>query len=313
MSKKELEKPEERKKVVLVSTWRIILNEIWTDKRAFISAIIFLSLLLFVFIGSVIIGTENALAFDLFNMNQPPTWWIWGPGGSETGGILGTDTAGRDMFQILMVSTRNSIAIGFTVSILSIITGLIIGLIAGFYGGHVDNVIMRIIDFIIILPTTMLLITIRSIIVGFDITHLILILYAFGWQARARNIRGVTLGERVKEYVLASKTLGTPNIVIIFKKVLPNLTAVVAADVVLTLSLGVGMEVGLTALGFGLPVGTPSIGNLVANALQPINLQVRVWNWLPAIIILFIIMITINFIGQAVSRASNAQQRMSSN
>jgi peptide/nickel transport system permease protein len=71
------------------------------------------------------------------------------------------------------------------------------------------------------------------------------------------------------------------------------------------------MEVGLTALGVGLPPGVPSLGNLVANALVAINMQQRVWNWLPAIIMLFILMITINYVNQAISRAANAQQRRS--
>jgi len=305
-----LETLENNKEVRLIKTRQIIWNEIKADRRAFISLCIFTFIMISVFIGAWIIGTEAALNFDLFNMNHAPNWWQWGPA-PRTGGILGTDTAGRDMLQILIVSTRNSIAIGFSVAIIAIIIGVAVGLISGFYGGHIDNVLMRIVDFLIVLPTIMIMVIIRSSVVGFGVGHMILLLAGFGWLARSRLIRSVTFGERVKEYVLASKTLGTPNIVIIIKKVFPNIITVVMADIIITLGISVGIEVGLTAMGVGLPPGIPSLGNLVANALVAINMQQRAWNWLPAILMVFILMLTINYVGQAISRAANAQQRRS--
>jgi len=295
----------------LTSMRKIFWREIKADKRALISLFVFIAVMLFVFIASQVIGVQNALAHDIFNLNQAPSWWVWGQGGSATGGLLGTDGAGRSVLNVLLVGARNSIMIGFTVSIMSIIVGLIVGLISGYYGGQVDNVIMRILDTLTIIPTLMIMMVLRTMIQNFGILDMILLLFMFSWLGRARYIRNLTMGQRVLDYVNASKTLGTRNLTIIFRKILPNLVAMVSADVVLSLGMSIGMETGLTVLGFGLPVGTPSLGNLIANALIPANMSQRQWNWLPAIVLVFIIMFTINFIGQAMSRAANAQQRIS--
>jgi len=290
---------------------QIFWRELKADKRALISLFIFIALMAFVFIASAVIGNANALRPHILNLNQTPSWWPWGPGGSPTGGILGTDGAGRSVMNVLLVGARNSILIGFTVSILSIIVGTIVGLIAGYYGGNVDNVIMRILDTLTIVPTLMIMMVLRTLIVNFTLTHMILLLFLFSWLGRARSIRNLTMGQRVLDYVSASKTLGTRNATIIVRKILPNLVAMISADIVLTLGTSIGMETTLTVLGFGLPIGTPSLGNLIANALVPANMAMRQWNWLPAVILVFLIMLTINYIGQALSRAANAQQRLS--
>jgi len=295
----------------LTSMRKIFWREIKADKRALISLFLFIAIMLTVFISSQIIGVQNALSHNIFNLNQPPMWWPWGQGGTAAGGLLGTDGAGRDVLMVLLVGARNSILIGFTVSIMSIIVGLLVGLIAGYYGGQVDNVIMRILDTLTIIPTLMIMMVLRTMISNFGIMDMILLLFMFSWLGRARYIRNLTMGQRVLDYVNASKTLGTRNITIMFRKILPNLVAMVSADVVLSLGTSIGMETGLTVLGFGLPVGTPSLGNLIANALVPANMSMRQWNWLPAIVLVFLIMFTINFIGQAMSRAANAQQRIS--
>jgi peptide/nickel transport system permease protein len=294
-----------------VSMRRIFWRELKADKRALVSLFVFIGIMLFVFIGAQVVGAQTALRPNIFNLNQPPTWWLWQGGGSPTGGLLGTDGGGRSVAQILLVSARNSIMIGFTVSILSLIIGIVVGLIAGYYGGTTDGVIMRILDTVTIIPTTMIMMVIRIMIVDFTIFHMIGLLLMFSWIGRARYIRNLTMGQRVLDYVSASKTLGTRNPAIIVKKILPNLVAMISAEVVLTLGTSIGMETGLTVLGFGLPIGTPSLGNLISNALIPANMSLRQWNWLPAIVVVFIIMLTINYVGQALSRAANAQQRLS--
>jgi len=294
-----------------ISLRRIFWRELKADKRALVSLFVFTAVMLTVFISSAVIGPQNALRHDIFNLNQAPTWWLWGNGGSATGGILGTDGAGRSVMSFLMVGARNSILIGFSVSIMSIILGTVIGLIAGYYGGNVDNVIMRVLDTLTIVPTLMIMMVIRTLIIDFSLFDMILLLFMFSWLGRARYIRNLTMGQRVLDYVSASKTLGTRNTTIMLRKILPNLVAMISADVVLTLGTSIGMETGLTVLGFGLPVGTPSLGNLIANATIPANMTMRQWNWLPAIALVFILMLTINYIGQALSRAANAQQRLS--
>ena len=298
--------------IKITSFRRILLREILMDTRAIISLVVLIILMSIIFIGTAILGAEEVLAqFDIFNFNQAPTWWRWGHGPSATGGILGTDGAGRDMLSLLIVSARTSIVIGFSVSIINITIGLIVGLLAGYYGGHFDNVVMRILDMMTIVPTLMVMMVLRIMMADFNIWNMIFIMTIFGWTGRARYIRNLTLGQRIQDYVDASRTLGTRNIMIIIKKIVPNLAAMISADVVLTMSTSIGMETGLTVLGFGLPPGTPSLGNLIANAMVAANMQFRQWNWLPAIILVFVLMCCISYVGQAVSRAANAQQRLS--
>ncbi|MCL2839950.1 MAG: ABC transporter permease [Defluviitaleaceae bacterium] len=298
--------------VKIISLRKIFIREIFADKLALVSLFVFVGIMLFVFIGAAVIGVDQALAFDIFNLNQAPTWWPFGNGGSPTGGFLGTTPSGQSMAQILIVAARNSIIIGFSVSFLSLTTSILLGLVIGYYGGHIDNVAMRIMDTLVIIPTIMVMIIVRTLMLDFGVFHMVMILYMFSWIGPARGIRNLTMGQKVQDYVAASKTLGTRNIAIIFKKILPNLTAMISAMVVLTVGTSIGIETGLAVIGFGLPVGTPSLGNLVANALNPTHMSQRQWNWLPAVILILIIIISINFVGQAMSRAANAQQRLSS-
>jgi len=298
--------------VKLTSFWQFLIREFKADKTALVSLIVLIAVLSTIFISAIYLdSTEIMRGMDLFNRDQAPTWWRWGNGPSETGGLLGTDAAGRSMVHMLIIGTQNSIRIGFTVSIISIVIGLVVGLFAGYYGGHFDNAVMRFLDMWAIIPSLMTMIVLRVMMTNFGVWHMIFLLTIFSWQGRARQIRNLTFGQRVQDYVEASRTLGTRNITIIFKKILPNLAAMVSADVILTLGTSIGIETGLTALGFGLPPGTPSIGFFISNALVSVNIQFRQWNWFPAIILVFIIMFSINFVGLAVSRAANAQQRLS--
>jgi peptide/nickel transport system permease protein len=139
---------------------------------------------------------------------------------------------------------------------------------------------------------------------------MILLLVAFSWMGRARLIRSVALQQRNMEYVSASKTMGTRNLVIMFREVVPNLLPVIAPDVVLTIATTIGVETGLSMLGFGLPQSTPSLGSIINNAMVLINLQQRWWMWFPAILLIFTLTLCINFIGQAIQRVADPRQRL---
>jgi peptide/nickel transport system permease protein len=91
---------------------------------------------------------------------------------------------------------------------------------------------------------------------------------------------------------------------------MPNMVAIMAADIVLTMSATIGVEVGLTLVGFGFPPGVPSLGSIIQNAVNLANLQNRWWMWFPAMLLMFIIMLCINFVGQAVQRVADPRQRM---
>ncbi len=282
------------------SNWSILGRELLKDKMA-IGSLIFLFLFLIGIYGSIaLINQDEVTKIDLMAIQAAPSADHW----------LGTDDAGRDIFGQLVIGARNSFTIGFMITILSAAIGLTIGLIAGFFGGLVDNVIMRFIDFILVLPFLMLVIVFVTIIPKYGVWEFIAIMTAFLWVGKARLIRAKVLAERELDYVQASKTLGTPNWKIITFGILPNLSSIVIVNLTLNLAGNIGIETGLSYLGFGLPDGTPSLGTLVSSATNPVILEQYWWMWLPASLLILVLILAINFIGQALKRATDAKQRL---
>lgn len=279
---------------------RLIWKEILHDKLALISFVLFVIILLTVFIGSLTVDTASSVKVNLAQLNKPPSEKY----------LLGTDGSGRDMLTQLFLGARNSILIAFSVTILTGILGIIIGLISGFYGGIVDNISMRILDFFSMLPTLMLIIVLVSLIPRYNVITFVLIMTAFGWFGKARLIRAKTLQQTNLDYVRASKTLGTHNAIIMFREVLPNIASLIIVNLTLNLAANMGLETGLTFLGFGLPFNTPSLGTLISYAAIPENMQRRPWQWLPASLLIIVLMICINFIGQAIKKAADSKQRV---
>jgi len=290
--------------VKVPSTAALFWREIRADKLAMVGLFVVTFILLFAFIGAAIITTERATQNNLHNRRHPPSWQ-----GGPPGHILGTDEGGRDMFEMLVVASRNSLFLGFSVAVLSIIIGIVIGIFSGFYGGHIDNVIMRIVDTWEMVPAMMFIIALVTLLPR-TMPLFILLLVMFTWMGRTRVIRAMALQQRAMDYVAASKTLGTRNITIIFREVFPNMISIIAANIVITMSTVIGIETGLTLLGYGLRPGTPSLGTIIGNATNLGHLQNRWWMWFPAILMVFIISLCINFVGQAISRASDPRQRL---
>ncbi|AZQ49075.1 ABC transporter permease [Bacillus sp. GX] len=281
------------------SGFSIMWRELRKDKLAMFSLVFLAILLLAVYATSFIMKQEDIVRVDLFAIYAPPSAEHW----------LGTDYGGRDIFGQLIIGTRNSFTIGLAITILSCFIGLSIGLIAGYFGGTIDNIIMRIIDFVMVLPFLMLVIVFITLVPTFNIFTFILIMSVFLWTGKARLIRSKVLTEKELDYVSASKTLGTPNWKIILFQVLPNLSSIIIVSITLNLAGNIGIESGLTFLGFGLPESTPSLGTLVSYARNPDVLQEKWWIWLPASIMILTLMLCINFIGQALRRSADARQR----
>ncbi len=282
------------------SFFRLMMKEIVHDKFALVSLILFLTILVTVFIGAIFVDPAASTKINLGAMNKAPSDKF----------ILGTDGSGRSMVSQIFLGARNSFLIAFGVTILGGIIGILVGLNAGFYGGKVDNVIMRILDFFSMLPSLMIIIVVVSLIPHYNVTTFVLIITTFSWFSDARLVRAKTLQQSNLDYVQASKTLGTKNIVIMFREVLPNIGSLIIVNLTLNLAGNMGLETGLTFLGFGLPFATPSLGTLISYAAIPENMQRRWWQWLPAALLIVIMMLCINFVGQAIRRAADAKQRV---
>ena len=279
---------------------KTIWREIKGDKVAFIALIILTLILLAAYTSPLFLDQSASSKINFMQIYQPPSAEFW----------LGTDRGGRDIFVQLMIGARNSITIGVAVTVIAGFLGLTIGLISGYFGGKVDFVIMRGLDFLMVLPTLMLIIVFVTIVPRFTVWSFIAIMSILLWFGKARLIRSRALAERELDYVNASKTLGTPNWKIMLFEVFPNLSSLVIVNMTLSLASNIGLETGLTFLGFGLPESTPSLGTLISYASHPDVMENKWWVWLPASLLILVVMLCINYVGQAIKRASDARQRL---
>ena len=281
--------------------FQVIVREFLKDKIALAALIILTLIFLFIYIGPFFINEATALKVNILQRYKAP---------GVNGYLLGSDEGGRDVFAMLVIGARNSVTIGFTITILTCIIGIIVGLISGYYGKWVDTTLMRIVDFIMILPTLMIIIVFVTVIPNYTLFHFILIMTLFYWVGSARLFRTRTLQEASLDYVNAAKTLGSSDLQIMFREILPNISSLIIVNLILRLAGNIGIETGLTYLGFGLPYTTPSLGTLISAAKTQDIIENKMWVWLPATILILVMMLCINYIGQAFQRAADARQRL---
>jgi len=277
----------------------LIWKEIRRDPFAIISVLIILFFLIVAFVWGNLIDESAVARLNIMRRDLPPSQFS----------PLGTDEAGRPMLQWLIVSWRNSLMMSIIITIPIIISGTVIGLFIGYYGKYADFIVLRLVDIISMVPNLMVVILMSAILPQWRTWEFAFVMIALGWFGSARLIRARCLQEQAKDYVMASKTLGTHNVKIIFKKIFPNVLSFALVSGILTFASMIGFEVGLTVLGYGLPVGTPSIGRFISAAMNPIVLANRQWQWVPAVLIIFLFSISILGLGEAVKRGVNPRQR----
>jgi peptide/nickel transport system permease protein len=283
------------------SLWKSMWKEIRLDRLAMAGLILFGLMIAATYIGSLFID-ENL-------MRAMNTARIFGhPQLSDPFAPFGFDNLGRNIFHYLVIGARTSFNIAFMVTGLSVAFGMVVGLLAGYFGGFFDWIVMRILDFFAMVPPILIFVII-VIAVGPGPIGFAVMMAAFSWAGTARLIRAMSLKQGALEYVAASKTLGTPNFIVIFREVLPNLVSIVTANLTLNLAANVGIETGLTMLGLGLPHGYPSLGRLIYFGTEARHIQDRWWLWVPAALVVIIMMLCINFVGQALNRAADAKKR----
>lgn len=283
------------------STWQMICREFKKDKLALGCLIFIVVLICGIYIGSLFLNTSKVMKVNILEQYSTP---------GTDGMLLGADQSGRNVFDMLILGARNSLTIGFSITVLIELIGITFGVISGYFGGHIDNIMMRFLDFMMSLPVLMLIIVIVSIIPHYSMVTFVLVMSAFYWVGTARLVRSKALSEAQKDYISASKISGTSNLVIIFRELLPNLSSIIIVDAILNLTANIGIEVGLTFLGFGLPSNIPSLGTLIGFAQDPDILTTKLWVWLPAALLILVLCVGISYIGNVVRRAFDARQRL---
>lgn len=179
--------------------------------------------------------------------------------------LFGTDDVGRDYFTRSLYGGRISLMVGFMAMIISTLVGTIIGAISGYFGGKIDDFIMRSIDILMCIPTFFLILVINSYL-GASVKNLILIIGFLGWMSIARIVRGETLSVKEREYVLYAKASGQSSFKIITKHIIPSILPTIIVSATINIATAILLESSLSFLGVGVTQPNASWGSMLKDA-----------------------------------------------
>jgi peptide/nickel transport system permease protein len=228
----------------------------WTrfkqQRLALIGALMVAGLIL-ICLFAPLLTTHQADAQDLSLRLQPPSW----------SHFLGTDEFGRDVWTRMLYGGRISLSVGLVAVGISLTIGIFLGALAGYFGGWVDQIIMRSVDIVLCIPT-LFLILMLVVFIGPNLLNIMIIIGLTSWTDLSRLVRAEFLSLKNREYVLAARALGAKNKRVIFLHVLPNALAPVFVSATFGVAGAILLESGLSFLGLGVQPPTPSWGNILS-------------------------------------------------
>jgi len=306
------------------SQFKVIFRRFRRHKLAVISLIL-ISLIFFISLLAPVITPFERDAIDLSSKSRPAP-----PGTVDTEGrthYLGVDHLGRDLFTRVLYAARVSMSIAVLVVLIAETFGALLGAIAGYYGGFVDLLISRVIEFMLTIPTLPILLIISAILLRRDVVIplpdflndflsalllappreaqkvvvLVLVLVFFGWLGAARLMRGMALSLSKQDFVEALRAAGASDARIIFRHIIPNGLAPILVNASLALGGVIVTESALSFLGLGVQDPTPTWGNMLSTS-QSYMFQ---HPWLPLVPGVFLVIVSIgfNFVGDGLRDA----------
>jgi len=275
-----------------------ILRRFLKNKLAMIG-FIFLTLFVLIAIFAPILTTYARDSIDLMSIESYPSLKH----------LLGTDELGRDVFTRLLYGGRVSLGVAVSATVLQLFIGVTLGSISGFYGRWIDNVIMRLVDTVMCFPFFVIAITIAAVI-GPSVWNIILIIGLLQWTGVARIVRAEILSLKQSEFIEAARAMGLSNFEIIFNHLLPNTLSPVIVNATLSVAHGILMEAGLSFLGLGVKQPQPSWGNILSAAQSMRVLQYEWWLWIPAGLLVFLSVLSINFVGDGLRDALDPKMKI---
>lgn len=229
-------------------------------------------------------------------------------GAPNAGHWLGTDQIGRDVLSRLLYAARISLLVGVLATAISTVIGVVLGLVAGYFGGAVDMIIMRFTDMVMSFPYILLVLVAASIFKP-GLWSIILILGFVDWPGIARLVRGNVLSLRETNFVKSALVAGMPLRHVLFSEILPNTAAPILVYVTSVLALSMLDEAALSFLGMGVQPPTASLGNMLNGAQSLTVLTRQPWLWVPPGLMIVVLVIAINFIGDALRDALDPNSR----
>ena len=229
---------------------------------------------------------------------KPPSWEHW----------FGTDKTGRDVFARVLYGGQISILVGLGSAVASAIIGVVIGCYTAYVGGWLDTIAMRVSEIFMSFPQIILVLLLVAI-AGQSLANLMIIFILTGWGGIYRLARARMLSLREEEYVQALRSFGLSTPLIAFKHILPNALGPIMVNVTLSTAAFILQEAGLSFLGLGVPMGTPTWGNTLNVAQDLRVLQNNWWMWLPVGAVISLFVLSVNFIGDGLRDATDPTQQ----
>lgn len=298
---------------------RLRKSDLWwsfTHKRSAVLAAILLAVLVVSAFAAPLYAPQNPFdpaQLELWNAEIPPIWLE----GGQWPYLLGTDTQGRDILSAILYGSRISILIGIASVAFALVIGIGTGLVAGYYGGFVENALMRVGDILLSIPTILIAILVSAIVREMlppDLRDmgagavLVLAIVLSGWVQYARTVRAQTAVERRKEYVQAAQLLKVPARRIMFRHILPNTLTPILVAATLNFGMAILTEATLSFLGIGMPPSQPSLGTLIRLGNQFLFSGMW-WIVLFPVLQLCLLVVSVNLIGDWLRDALNPKLR----
>jgi len=242
-----------------LSFWKDVFYRFRKNKLALVGVVILILLIIMAIFGPYMTGYDYATN-DLANKNQLPSSDHW----------FGTDDLGRDVFTRTWEGARISIFIGIAAALIDLTIGVFWGGIAGYKGGRIDEYMMRAADVLAGIPY-LLLVILLMVVLGSNVSTMILAMSITGWVNMARIVRGQVLSLKNQEYVLASRTLGAGTSRIMSKHLIPNAMGPIIVTMTLTIPSAIFTEAFLSFLGLGLTPPIASWGTMASDGLPALR------------------------------------------
>jgi len=248
--------------------------------------ILFLIMAIFApFLGTV----DPAASGEVENLLVPPSSQFW----------FGTDDLARDIWSQTIYGSRISLTIGFVAALITVFSGTLMGLVAGYYGKILDEALMRIVDFFMMLPELPLMIVLAAVL-GPSMWNIILVVSLVSWPTTARVVRSQVLSLKERPFVESSRCIGASNFQLMFSEILPNVVPLMFAQAVIMITEAIYAEAVLSFLGLGDPTSI-SWGMMLNSVFESGVIAESYWWVIPPIISIVILIVSFSLLGTAVS------------
>jgi peptide/nickel transport system permease protein len=275
------------------SQGRIIFDRFIRNRAAVVGAVFLILMFLFCFVGPFLWRIDPN-QINVANVNET----LAGPSWAHP---FGTDDVGRDQFARAMAGGQVSLIVGMLSMLLGIGIGTLIGSIAGFYGGWLDNILMRLTDVVLCVPLYLLLFVLSAAFSDGSPRSVVLIIAFFSWTYAARLIRGEFLALREREFVMAARTIGAKNLRLMFRHILPNAAGPIIVNATLLVGTNIITESVLSYFGFGIQPPNSTWGTMISTGNEFVNTDA----WLVFIpgLLIFITVLSFNLVGDGLRDA----------